>query len=300
MTPHGRFYALAGPGALSSFRAAALLRLVQAAEPDAIGISARYIHFVHATRELDSVENSRLAALLDYGQTAGAADGVRFLVVPRLGTISPWASKATDIVHNTGLTVVHRVERGTLYAVEFRRTFFRARSIDAAALLRVGDALHDRMTESVIDPETDPARLFVELPGKAVQTVPVTSQGRRALAHANQQMGLALSDDEVDYLVDAFTQLQRDPTDVELMMFAQANSEHCRHKIFNASWTIDGKVEATLFGLIKATHAAAPAGTLVAYSDNAAVLEGGSVSRFYPRSEQAAVRWRSTTPRARS
>jgi phosphoribosylformylglycinamidine synthase len=289
MTPHGRFYALAGPGALSSFRAAALLRRVQAGEPDASGISARYIHFVHATRELDSVESSRLAALLDYGQTAGAADGVRFLVVPRLGTISPWASKATDIVHNTGLTVVHRVERGTLYTVEFRRTFFRARSIDAAALLRVGDALHDRMTESVIDPETDPARLFVELPGKAVQTVPVTSQGRRALAHANQQMGLALSDDEVDYLVDAFRQLQRDPTDVELMMFAQANSEHCRHKIFNASWTIDGKVEeATLFGLIKATHAAAPAGTIVAYSDNAAVLEGGSVSRFYPRSEQVA------------
>ena len=289
MTPHGRFYALAGPGALSSFRSAALLRRLRAIESDAVGISARYIHFVHATRELDGAEASRLAALLDYGQPAGpATDGVSFLVVPRLGTISPWASKATDIVRNTGLSVVHRVERGTLYTIGFRRTFFRARSVDAAALQRVADALHDRMTESVIDPDTDPARLFVELPGKAVQSVPVTTQGRRALAHANQQMGLALSDDEVDYLVQAFRELQRDPTDVELMMFAQANSEHCRHKIFNASWTIDGKdQDPTLFGLIKSTHAAAPGGTIVAYSDNAAVLAGVTVSRFHPRSDHA-------------
>ena len=136
-------------------------------------------------------------------------------------------------------------------------------------------ALHDRMTESVIDPATDPARLFVVLPGKPMQTVPVRAEGHDALARANVEMGLALSDDEVDYLVDAFTKLERDPTDVELMMFAQANSEHCRHKIFNATWTIDGEArDETLFGMIKATHRAAPQGTVVAYSDNAAVVEG--------------------------
>jgi phosphoribosylformylglycinamidine synthase len=146
--------------------------------------------------------------------------------------------------------------------------------------------LHDRMTESVIDPATDPARLFVELPGKPMQTVAVLADGRAALARANVEMGLALSDDEVDYLVDAFTRLGRDPTDVELMMFAQANSEHCRHKIFNASWTIDGEPRGeTLFGMIKATHAAAPHGTIVAYADNAAVIEGRVVPRFHPRSD---------------
>ena len=147
------------------------------------------------------------------------------------------------------------------------------------------------MTESVIDPATDPARLFVELPGKPMQTVAVRAEGRGALARANVEMGLALSDDEVDYLVDAFTKLERDPTDVELMMFAQANSEHCRHKIFNASWTIDGEARTeTLFGMIKATHEAAPQGTVVAYSDNAAVIEGRVVSRFYPRSDHAGGR----------
>ena len=286
MTPPGRFYALAGPGALSAFRAAALLRRIQAVEPGATGIAARHIHFVHATRDLEPSETAQLASLLDYGPRATAPAGERFLVVPRLGTISPWASKATDIVHNTGLAAIRRVERGTLHTVQFRRSFFRARSADAAALQRVADVLHDRMTESVIDADADPARMFAELPGKALQSVPVTREGRRALVHANQQMGLALSDDEVDYLVDAFRELERDPTDVELMMFAQANSEHCRHKIFNARWTIDGKdQEATLFGLIRATHAAAPVGTVVAYSDNAAVLAGPTVSRFYPRSD---------------
>ena len=144
------------------------------------------------------------------------------------------------------------------------------------------------MTESVIDPATDPARLFEDLEGKPLQTVAVLAHGRSALEQANRSLGLALSDDEIDYLVEAFTQLGRDPTDVELMMFAQANSEHCRHKIFNASWTIDGvEQEQTLFGMIRATHAAAPRGTVVAYNDNAAVLEGRTVGRFYPRSDHA-------------
>ena len=149
--------------------------------------------------------------------------------------------------------------------------------------------LHDRMTESVIDPERDPAQLFRELDSKPMQTVPVLAGGRAALERANVEMGLALSADEVDYLVDAFASMHRDPTDVELMMFAQANSEHCRHKIFNASWTIDGeRKDSTLFDMIRATHRAAPQGTVVAYSDNSAVLEGRAVSRFYPHSDHPA------------
>lgn len=286
MTSHGRFHALAGPRALSAFRRERLLRRLQSIEAGVSAVDARYVHFVHTTGELADDENARLAALLDYGDAAGdGADGERYLVVPRLGTISPWASKATDIAHNTGLATVHRIERGTLYRVGFRRGLLRASSPDATARAAIAAALHDRMTESVIDADTDPARLFVELDGKPVQTVAVLATGRPALADANVALGLALSDDEIDYLVDAFRRLGRDPTDVELMMFAQANSEHCRHKIFNARWTIDGQAQdATLFGMIRATHAAAPRGTVVAYSDNAAVLEGRRVQRFYPRS----------------
>ncbi len=287
MTPHGRYYALAGPGALSAFRAARLLRRLQAVEPNVAAVSGRFVHFVHATRALDDSEEVRLKALLDYGEPGGPKpEGIDFLVVPRLGTISPWASKATDIARNTGLAAVHRIERGTIYTLELKRGLFRGKGLDAALEDRIRAVLHDRMTESVIEPSTDPAQLFTELAGKPVQSVPMLAEGRSALVRANGDLGLALSDDEVDYLVDAFTQLRRDPTDVELMMFAQANSEHCRHKIFNAEWTIDGvRQDATLFGMIRATHAAAPAGTIVAYSDNAAVLEGRAVSRFYPRSD---------------
>jgi phosphoribosylformylglycinamidine synthase len=290
MTPHGSFYALAGPGALSAFRAARLLQRLQAVDAGVQSVSGRFMHFVHAARALDDGEMARLNALLDYGDPATApGDGLSFLVVPRLGTISPWASKATDIAHNTGLMAVHRVERGTVFRVTLKRGLFGGREVDAAAAERIAAVLHDRMTESVINPATGPARLFAELEGKPVQTVPVLAEGRSALVQANGVLGLALSDDEIDYLVDAFRQLGRDPNDVELMMFAQANSEHCRHKIFNASWTIDGVAkDATLFGMIRATHARAPQGTIVAYSDNAAVLEGRSVSRFYPRSEYGA------------
>ncbi len=153
----------------------------------------------------------------------------------------------------------------------------------------LASALHDRMTESVIDPKADPSLIFRELDSKPMQTVPLLTRGRPALERANVEMGLALSADEIEYLLDAFMHMRRDPTDVELMMFAQANSEHCRHKIFNATWTIDGeRMDATLFDMIRATHRAAPQGTVVAYSDNSAVLEGRIVSRFYPYSDHAA------------
>ena len=291
MTPQSStFFALTGPSALSTFRAARLLASIRSIEKSVDSLSGRFVHFIHASGPLDPDERARLDALLTYGDAAAAdkvdakSQGAAFLVIPRLGTISPWASKATDIAHNTGFARVRRIERGTLYVIKLGR---KTLSSDAAA--RVASVLHDRMTESVIDPATDPTLLFRKLDSKPMQTIPMLALGRPALERANVEMGLALSADEVDYLLDAFTGMRRDPTDVELMMFAQANSEHCRHKIFNATWTIDGaQKDATLFDMIRATHRAAPQGTVVAYSDNSAVLEGRTVQRFYPHSDHPA------------
>ncbi|MGH6610503.1 MAG: phosphoribosylformylglycinamidine synthase [Burkholderiaceae bacterium] len=280
MSSQAKFLALPGPSALSAFRAARLLEKVRTVEPSIKQVSAQFVHFVHMGSALDEHQRARLDALLDYGEPAASgSDGVSFLVVPRLGTISPWDSKATDIAHNCGLANIQRIERGTLYRIGAKRLKPEVASAVAALL-------HDRMTESVIDAATDPALIFRDMASKPMQTVPVLARGRDALARANSEMGLALSDEEIDYLVDAFTRMRRDPTDVELMMFAQANSEHCRHKIFNATWAIDGeRKEQTLFDMIRATHRAAPHGTVVAYADNAAVLEGRDAMRFYPHSD---------------
>ena len=294
MTSDATFLALPGPSALSAFRAARLLARIRLIEPSAQQVDARFIHFVHARAPLQTTERARLDALLVYGDSAAetaaatssdSASDTSFLVVPRLGTISPWASKATDIVHNTGLGVIQRVERGMLYRTRFKPRLLGRHSVTADVSAAIAAVLHDRMTESVIDPATDPAVLFSSLASKPMQTIPLLAGGRAALEQINVAMGLALSDDEIDYLLEAFTAMGRDPTDVELMMFAQANSEHCRHKIFNATWTIDGERQnVTLFDMIRATHAAAPQGTVVAYSDNAAVLEGRIAQRFYPHS----------------
>ncbi len=292
MSSPDTFLALDGPNALSSFRAARLLERIRAIAPAAAAIRARHVHFVHVLGALDAETRARLAGLLDYGETAPPDDvpaSAAWLVVPRLGTISPWASKATDIARNCGLTRIARVERGTRYTLALDAGAFGGRrTLRAEAAQRIAALLHDRMTESVLAADVDPATLFRELPGKPMQTVPLQALGRAALERANVEMGLALSSDEIDYLADAFRALRRDPTDVELMMFAQANSEHCRHKIFNARWTIDGQPrEESLFGMIRSTHAAAPQGTIVAYKDNAAVIEGRTARRFYPRSDHA-------------
>jgi phosphoribosylformylglycinamidine synthase len=285
------YLALDGPSALSSFRAARLLERIRAIEPRAAAIRARHVHFVHAIGALDTEARARLAGLLDYGAVAPeeARADASWLVVPRLGTISPWASKATDIAHNCGLATIARIERGTRYDLTLQAGLFAApRGLAADAAQRIAALLYDRMTESVLDPGVDPRLLFRELPARPLQTVPLRFEGRAALERANAAMGLALSSDEIDYLVDAYRAMQRDPTDVELMMFAQANSEHCRHKIFNARWTIDGQPrDESLFDMIRATHAAAPQGTIVAYKDNAAVIEGRLARRIYPRGAPA-------------
>ena len=283
MSTTDSMFSLKATSALSDFRAARLLKTIRTIAPQARAVSARFVHFVHAARPLTDDEASRLNTLLSYGDEAcDVKADATFMVIPRLGTISPWASKATDIARNCGLDVILRIERGTLYNVDFD-----GQTPDATILTKVAGVLHDRMTESVVDAGIDASVLFKELPGKAMVTVDLLGQGRQALADANLSMGLAMSEDEIDYLADAFTKAKRNPTDVELMMFAQANSEHCRHKIFNARWTIDGQeMDKTLFGMIRETHKAHPDGTIVAYSDNAAIFEGAEVPRLYPRTPE--------------
>lgn len=273
-----------GGNALSEFRAQQLLPRLQAVSDKISGLSARFVHLVAAEHSADGAERERLAALLTYGEPyEGPADGPLIVVTPRVGTVSPWASKATDIAHNCGLAV-RRIERIVEYRLQLKSGWLGKAALDGAALGTVAALLHDRMTESVMPARTEAARLFTELHPAPMEHVDVLGGGRGALEDANQRFGLALAEDEIEYLVDAFKGLGRNPTDVELMMFAQANSEHCRHKIFNASFTIDGvPQDKSMFGMIRNTHQLNPQHTVIAYSDNAAVMEGVVVERFLAR-----------------
>ena len=280
---------LPGSNALSAFRTQNLLSQLQAIDASITGISGRYYHFVDSIAELSTADAARLDGLLTYGDVFDAAgqngEGDDFVVIPRFGTISPWASKATDIAHNCGLAQIKRIERGVRYRVQVKSGLLGGvRRLSDASATAVSALLHDRMTETVLRDATEAADLFQELQAKPLAFVDLLTGGKAALAAANSELGLALSDDEIDYLVDAFTRAGRNPTDVELMMFAQANSEHCRHKIFNADWTIDGVAQdKSLFAMIKNTHQLAPRGTVVAYSDNSSIIEGADVMRFYAR-----------------
>ena len=273
-----------GGNALSAFRAQALLPRLQAVSPRITGVSARHVHWVWSEAQLPAPAVATLEALLKYGDAyTGPSDGALIVVAPRLGTVSPWASKATDIAHNCGLAI-KRVERVTEFRLTLKTGLLGgAKALTAEELQAAAALLHDRMTESVLLQREDAVHLFDERAGRPMEHVDVLSLGRSALVTANKDFGLALSDDEIDYLVDAFTGLKRNPTDVELMMFAQANSEHCRHKIFNANFTIDGEAqEHSLFQMIRNTHKLAPQHTVIAYSDNASVMEGGTIERWLP------------------
>nr|WP_283254269.1 phosphoribosylformylglycinamidine synthase [Ramlibacter paludis] len=272
-----------GGQALSDFRIQQLLPRLQAVHPKIAGVAARYVHLVASDHPFTPAESERLAALLTYGEPhAGASEGALVIVTPRLGTVSPWASKATDIAHNCGLAI-RRIERVVEYRLQMERGWLGQGKLDGRQLGAVAALLHDRMTESVVAERGEARRLFTELDAQPMEHVPVLAGGRAALEGANTRFGLALADDEIDYLVTAFQRLGRDPTDVELMMFAQANSEHCRHKIFNASFAIDGVAQdKSLFGMIRNTHQLNPQHTVVAYSDNAAIMEGHAVERFVP------------------
>ncbi len=267
-----------GKPALSEFRRDKLLESLVRARPDVRDVAARYVHFVATGRALTAEERSVLDALLDYGPDLPepSVEGQEFLAVPRPGTVSPWSSKATDIAHNCGLTAVERIERGTLYTVQSG-----GGPIDGAPWRAVAAALHDPMVEIVLADAEDAEVLFRGREPAPVEVVDLLEGGRDALAAANAKLGLALADDEMEYLLESYWELGRNPTDVELMMFAQANSEHCRHKIFNADWMIDGAPRShTLFAMIRNTHARRPDGVLSAYRDNAAVVEGYHAQRL--------------------
>jgi phosphoribosylformylglycinamidine synthase len=276
-----------GGSALSDFRARQLLPRLQAIEPRIEGIGARFVHLVVTDAALTDVERARFEALLSYGESFAAPTkaGPGVIVTPRLGTVSPWASKATDIAHNCGLAL-RRVERVTHYHFALKaplldKALGKTPSLDAALLAALAVPLHDRMTESVLATLDQAASLFAELPAQPMAQVDVRGGGRAALAAANRSFGLALAEDEIDYLVDAFTRIGRNPSDVELMMFAQANSEHCRHKIFNADFIVDGVAQPqSLFSMIRHTERRNPQHTVIAYSDNASVMEGTQIERF--------------------
>lgn len=272
----------AGGNALSPFRAQQLQSALAAIHPKITGIAARFVHLVALDAAPTAAQQERLGALLTYGDPyEGPEEGPLLVVTPRLGTVSPWASKATDIARNCGLAV-HRVERITEYRLVLKTGLLGGQpELDAAQMQQIAALLHDRMTESVLATRAEAGQLFTALDAQPMAFVDVLGGSRAALEAANTAWGLALADDEIDYLVSAFQGLARNPTDVELMMFAQANSEHCRHKIFNAQFTIDGVAqEKSLFGMIRHTEQVAPHHTIVAYSDNASIMEGSQVERF--------------------
>jgi phosphoribosylformylglycinamidine synthase len=289
---------LSGAQAVSDFRIAKLRPALAARVPGIGSIRARYVHFVDVRRDLGDQELALLQRLLTYGPRDGSSqDGTHtasadpppdrsaphhsqvIIVVPRFGTISPWSSKATDIAHVCGLDAVRRIERGVRWHIEVPG------SLAPSELQRLAEPLFDRMTETALLDASQAAALFSKEDARPLRTVSL-APGRDALVRANAELGLALSDDEIDYLVRNFAALKRDPTDVELMMFAQANSEHCRHKIFNAEWIIDGQRQPkSLFAMIRNTHAKNPHGVLSAYRDNAAVIEGPVGKRYFPNPE---------------
>ena len=272
-----------GAAAYSEFRLSKLGQKIDARISDFAGVNARYIHFIESDSKLSRNDYLKLEKLLDYGPNQRDLDNAQlFWCVPRLGTISPWSTKATDIVHHCGLEAVNRVERGIEWQIQFdtKREFTSAEKELFTALLA------DRMTETLLFNASQFNQIFKHSNPAPLHFVDVLESGRSSLEVANTQMGLALSDDEIDYLYNASINNNRNITDVELMMFSQVNSEHCRHKIFNASWTIDGQEEQhSLFDMIRNTHRISPQATLIAYKDNAAVIEGSDAGRFFPNSK---------------
>ncbi|MFN7147636.1 MAG: hypothetical protein ACK4YP_27960 [Myxococcota bacterium] len=262
--------------ARSAFRLQKLLAAARSVAPGLTGLRAAWLHFVDGdVPSAPSDARAVLDRLLDYEVgPAAPLPRVDAVVVPRPGTISPWSTKATDIARSCGVPL-RRIERGVGWVLEGEWT--------AEERLAVLPLLHDRMTEAVLATPEAASVLFAREAPRPFATIPLRDGGRQALVDADRRLGLALATDEIDYLVNAFGELGRDPTDVELMMFAQANSEHCRHKIFNASWTVDGEpLDRSLFKMIRHTHQVSPGKVLSAYSDNAAVVEGYAVNRFFP------------------
>ena len=276
---------IAGREALSEFRRQRLLSALRQQCPQIQELSVEFVYFIDLIQPLQTAEQVRLTQLLDAASATVQAADAACLVLPRAGTLSPWSSKATDIAHQCGLSSIRRIERGRIYHLS---------GINSSheGLPKLAPLLHDRMTETAIIDTDMPQALFSQAQPRPLLTLDVLSQSRTALEAANQQLGLALSDAEIDYLLDSFRGLNRNPSDAELMMFAQANSEHCRHKIFNAQWLIDDQTHDTsLFDMIRHTYQQSPQGILSAYSDNAAVIAGHRGQRFFPQPDSNQYRY---------
>jgi phosphoribosylformylglycinamidine synthase len=279
------FLSLRGSAALSQFRLDKLYISLKNSAPSITHIYAEFVHFAFSEKTLSETQQNTLKQILTYGPHANieAPAGELFLVIPRIGTISPWASRATDIANNCGLANVLRLERGIAYFISTST----GAPLSDAEKNSLKTQIHDRMTEQVFGDLNDAQKLYHSAQPAPLSTIDILQGGKSALEKANNDMGLALSPDEVDYLLENFTKIGRNPTDVELMMFAQANSEHCRHKIFNADWVIDGEAQdISLFGMIRNTHKLNPGHTVVAYSDNSSIVAGQKTKRFYPQNGQ--------------
>ncbi len=267
-------FIVAGASAHSSFKKTQLLTRLSSIS-SVQSIESQWVYLFD--QALNEQQQQSALQLLNDGQSfelrQAASDEVQILVTPRVGTISPWSSKATDIFANCN-TPIHRLERGVLFTLKGLK------DVSKDVIL----ALHDRMTESVFNKIEDAAALFSETEPKPLNSIDILGEGKAALVKANSEFGFALSDEEIDYLTDAFIKMGRNPHDIELMMFAQANSEHCRHKIFGSEWTIDGeKQPLSLFQMIKNTYKESPTDVLSAYKDNASVIVGFDTQRFYPK-----------------
>ncbi len=281
MSNQAHFLSLRGSPALSQFRLDKLFNSLKESAPNIQHIYAEFMHFSFSEVTLNNQEQNTLAKILTYGPNGQTESptGMLFLVIPRIGTISPWASRATDIANNCGLINILRLERGVAYYV----TTNNSKPLSTAEQAAFKTAIHDRMTETVVSTLLEAEKLYHHAEPKPLSSIDILQGGKTALEAANSDMGLALSADEIDYLIDNYTKMNRNPTDVELMMFAQANSEHCRHKIFNADWVIDGvQQNISLFGMIRNTHKLNPGHTVVAYSDNSSIVSGQRTKRFYP------------------
>ena len=286
-----QFLSLRGSSALSTFRLDKLYATLKQSAPNITHIDAEFMHFAFSKTQLSNAQQNTLKQILTYGSastsalqdsihaTSGVANKELFLVIPRIGTISPWASRATDIANNCGLHDLLRLERGIAFYVATKN----GKPLNEAEQAVLKAVIHDRMTETVFGQLDDAQKLYHSAQPTPLSSIDILQGGKAALESANNELGLALSPDEIDYLLENFTRINRNPTDVELMMFAQANSEHCRHKIFNADWVIDNVTQDnSLFGMIRNTHKLNPGSTVVAYSDNSSIVAGQNTQRFYP------------------
>ena len=267
-----------GPASHSPFKLESLLRRLQSIDQNIDDLGARFIHLIDSKNDPDEEQDRILDSILEYGPDwpFGTDEGFEVFTLPRFGTTSPWSSKATDIAKVCGLNSIEKIERGVVFTLALKDK-------DSAPSKEVIEMLYDRMTEVVITDLNQAKEIFSSLEPQPFSDVDILSDGKKALETANIELGLALNNDEIDYLLEQFIKLNRNPTDAELMMFAQANSEHCRHKVFNADWVIDGvDKERSLFQMIKNTYEASSRNVLSAYKDNAAVIGGHKADWFLP------------------